>query len=327
MSAHRSFVRFFRFAGSRIRKLRFKPRLRAEAEALEAHSLLTSVYATIVNNTGYPLIFDDPDTQAAINSYNGAFTNNGLLENDPPAEIPNGGQGSLLMDATLSGVKGDFYFFVGNTGVKADLFLDNPTIGSNTYNETFSPNNGYFQGSHSGGGGVTASVTYNLSSIGGNQGIWGNVTAGPATIFGPTESIPSSDGAMNMLLLPNGTVMIHGDGDSAGGVSPNWYILTPDSSGSYSGNNVQVTTSPGLTMAMGRRFFASQVLPNDSVFVYGGEYAFANMTGNTTSGSSVITGLSSTAQLEVGMQVTGPGIPAPSRSRARPQTAFQRSPA
>ncbi len=281
--------------------------MQARAEALEARCLLTSINATIINNTGFPLVFDAPDSLPTIENFSGSL---------PPATIPNGGQAHVNMDSFGAGVQGHFYFFVGNTGVKADIYMDNPLIGSDTFTASLSPDNGYFQATEVGSSGEPATPVYTLSSIGGNLGVWGNVTAGPTTPGGSAETIPSSDGAMNMLLLPNGDVMIHGDGDGGAAdgygpnsISPNWYLLTPDSSGSYSGNNVQLTSF--ATMEIGRRFFASQVLPNDSVFVYGGEYALANMTGNTILGSGIISGLSSTSQLEVGMQVTGFGIPGP----------------
>ena len=86
---------------------------------------------------------------------------------------------------------------------------------------------------------------------------------------------------MNMLLLPNGDVMIHGRamatiGGSGIGASPNWYLLQPDSTGSYAGQQVTTLTAMGT----GRRFFTSEVLPNGTVFAYGGEDT--NPGGNTT---------------------------------------------
>ncbi len=291
-----------------VRQPRF---VRLAVEDLEKRLVPTSVTSQVVNNSGFPLVFDSPDTQISINGYIAASgTNNGLQENDPPGVIPNGGSGTFFMSASGTGVEADFYFYLGNTGVKDDLFLDNPFVGSNTYHQTFLPDNGFFQSGISGGGGVDADVTYTVSSIGGNLGIWGNVSAGPTSPFSSAESIPSSDGAMNMLLLPNGNVMIHGAGNSSPrGSSPNWYLLQPDSSGAYSGTNAQITNLQ--PMSTGRRFFATDVLPNDTVFAFGGEYSGVTLNGNTTTGSAVVTGLSSTSQLVAGMLVTGTGIPAP----------------
>jgi hypothetical protein len=95
--------------------------------------------------------------------------------------------------------------------------------------------------------------------------------SGWTSVTPTNNSTFTGDGAMNMLLLPNGTVMIHGAGNSAPqGASTNWYLLQPDSTGSYTGATAQqITTLAAMTT--GRRFFATNVLPNDTVFAYGGE--------------------------------------------------------
>ncbi len=123
------------------------------------------------------------------------------------------------------------------------------------------------------------------------------------------STLPNGDGAQNMLLLPNGTVIAHGTGNSANGfASPNWYLLQPDSAGNYSTANATITALAPMTT--GRRYFASEVLPNDTVFVYGGEFTSITLTGSITAASPVVAGLSSTTQLAPGMQVIGAGIPA-----------------
>jgi streptogramin lyase len=74
-----------------------------------------------------------------------------------------------------------------------------------------------------------------------------------------------------MLLLPDGTVMMH-DNDNGFGSPMNrdrWYRLTPDASGSY----VNGTWSQLASMSTQRLAFASDVLPDGRVFVLGGEYS------------------------------------------------------
>src|SRR4051794_34579297 len=71
-------------------------------------------------------------------------------------------------------------------------------------------------------------------------------------------------GLGTMLLLTDGSVMAQ-----AQGTSKQWLKLTPDSSGSYStGSWVQLAP-----MGLARLYFASNVLPDGRVFVYGGEYS------------------------------------------------------
>ncbi|HZU38854.1 MAG TPA: kelch repeat-containing protein, partial [Gemmataceae bacterium] len=76
-----------------------------------------------------------------------------------------------------------------------------------------------------------------------------------------------------MLLLPNGSVMVNGEGPASqqknqSGASSSWYELTPDSTGSY----VNGTWTQLPSMNTPRRFFGSVVLPNGQVLIAGGEY-------------------------------------------------------
>jgi hypothetical protein len=80
---------------------------------------------------------------------------------------------------------------------------------------------------------------------------------------------PAPDSIGTMLLLPDGTVMA-----ASGDESRNWYRLTPDSSGSYV-NGTWSTLSP---MNDTRLYFASDVLPDDNVFIAGGEYGTGTAT-------------------------------------------------
>lgn len=74
-------------------------------------------------------------------------------------------------------------------------------------------------------------------------------------------------GIGTMMLLPNGTVMAQG-----AGVSNTWYSLKPDSTGSY----VNGTWTQLASMSLQRLYFASCVLPDNRVFVLGGEYSGAS---------------------------------------------------
>jgi hypothetical protein len=80
-----------------------------------------------------------------------------------------------------------------------------------------------------------------------------------------THPLPG-DRAQMMLLLSDGTLMVHGGGGAA---SSAWYKLTPDSNGSY----IQGTWSKLPPMHLARVYFASNVLPDGRVFVMGGEYS------------------------------------------------------
>jgi hypothetical protein len=75
-----------------------------------------------------------------------------------------------------------------------------------------------------------------------------------------------------MLLLPNGTVMASENDDY--GYYNNWYLLTPDNQGHYV-DGTWTTLNP---MNYTRLFFSSQVLPDNQVFVAGGEYGTGEST-------------------------------------------------
>jgi hypothetical protein len=89
---------------------------------------------------------------------------------------------------------------------------------------------------------------------------------------------PDPSGIQTLLLLPDGTVMANGGDDtSAGEASANqWYRLTPDNQGNYV-NGTWTTRAP---MSIQRQFYTSDVLQNDKVFVYGGEYSGPNLNQN-----------------------------------------------
>lgn len=93
-----------------------------------------------------------------------------------------------------------------------------------------------------------------------------------------TFNAPSGVKADTMLLLTDGTVLVHDANrpslsDNYGGA--NWYRLTPTSQGDYRGG----TWSTALPMAGQRKYFASGVLKDGRVFVVGGEYS--DVLGNT----------------------------------------------
>jgi autotransporter-associated beta strand protein len=88
----------------------------------------------------------------------------------------------------------------------------------------------------------------------------------PATWAALNNLVPGSSGAQSMMLLSDGTVMIHGGADNT---SSSWYRLTPDSSGSYINGTFSTLASSNLK----RLFFTSDMLPNGKVLVIGGEYS------------------------------------------------------
>jgi hypothetical protein len=149
-----------------------------------------------------------------------------------------------------------------------------------------------------------------------------------------------SGGAGVMILLTDGTVMVQN------GSSANWMQLTPDTTGSY----INGTWSSLAPMILDRLYFTAQVLPSGKVWVLGGEYSgpfldpnitpFAETydpvanswspaatypnevganhcgtrnvtsTAGETTGSKTLTGIYSTALMQVGWAVSGMGIPA-----------------
>jgi len=140
--------------------------------------------------------------------------------------------------------------------------------------------------------------------------------------------------AGSMLLLTDGSVMVHDGGQG-------WMRLTPDINGSYLNGS---WTSDISSMSIARLYFASQVLRDGRVWILGGEYSGPklqlddsalgeiydpvlniwspilsypsqygcppfNTTGNTSVGSTIITGIPSTANFQIGWAVTGSPIP------------------
>jgi autotransporter-associated beta strand protein len=96
------------------------------------------------------------------------------------------------------------------------------------------------------------------------------------------QLVPGNDSAENALLLSDGSIMVHGGGDSA---SAAWYRLTPDATGSY----VNGTWSNLASMNTARLFAPSVVLRDGRVFVMGGEYTLVNgVTKNTIVNSGEI---------------------------------------
>jgi hypothetical protein len=84
--------------------------------------------------------------------------------------------------------------------------------------------------------------------------------------------LPASVGSFTpelMLLLTDGSVLIHDAGDGTGGA--NWIRLTPDSRGNYPTG----TWSSPVAMANTRQYFSSAVLRDGRVYVMGGEYCNA----------------------------------------------------
>jgi Galactose oxidase, central domain len=86
-----------------------------------------------------------------------------------------------------------------------------------------------------------------------------------------TFTAPSGISADSMLLLTDGSVLVHNaDGSAGQGLGgKDWYRLTPDDSGDYRNG----TWSGALNMTTERQFFASGVLADGRVFAVGGEYA------------------------------------------------------
>jgi hypothetical protein len=87
-----------------------------------------------------------------------------------------------------------------------------------------------------------------------------------------TFTAPSGVSAGTMLLLTDGTVLVHDANrpslsNTFGG--KNWYRLTPNANGDYRTG----TWSSALPMAGQRKYFASGVLKDGRVYVVGGEYS------------------------------------------------------
>ncbi|HEV3190587.1 MAG TPA: kelch repeat-containing protein, partial [Polyangiaceae bacterium] len=128
---------------------------------------------------------------------------------------------------------------------------------------TYLPTAGYL-GSDS----LSLSATDAATSQSASTSVSLNVVPLPSTTWTPmTNSLPNGDSGQLALLLPNGKLFVHeGNG---GDNSSTWYLVTPDSTGSY----VKGTWTQAASMNVGRLFFGSTVLPNGKVFVVGGEYS------------------------------------------------------
>ncbi len=104
------------------------------------------------------------------------------------------------------------------------------------------------------------------------SGVW-------ATITPPTGFNPGS-----MLLLTNGSVMIHADN------SDQWELLTPDASGSYvNGSWSALPNSPCIGASpctpYAPQYYGSAVLSDGRVVIQGGEYNGSGTTAETTDGA------------------------------------------
>jgi hypothetical protein len=75
-----------------------------------------------------------------------------------------------------------------------------------------------------------------------------------------------SNGPATALLMTDGTVLVQDY------CTPNWYRLTPDSTGSY--QNGKWSTVAAMPSSYGPLYFASAVLPDGKLIVNGGEYNF-----------------------------------------------------
>ena len=73
-----------------------------------------------------------------------------------------------------------------------------------------------------------------------------------------------------MVLLTNGSVLVHGGSGSA---SSSYYELTPNLSGSFSNSYINGTWSDAGSSSVGRLFDGTVVLPSGEVMVVGGEYS------------------------------------------------------
>ncbi len=164
-----------------------------------------------------------------------------------------------------------------------------------------------------------------------------SATAAGAAGWTPLTHRPSVDSIQLMILMTDGSIMMHTFDDIQ-----TWVKLTPDAKGSYV-NGTWVTLGKMITP---RLYFASQVLQNGNLWVMGGEYtgpfqdanwgsqaeiynplknswteaaSYPPQTGcgdvdvtssvNLTAGSASVDGIYSTFRMLPGWTVTGPGIP------------------
>lgn len=93
-----------------------------------------------------------------------------------------------------------------------------------------------------------------------------------AQLWQPAPTFPGQ-GAGTAILRTNGTVMVEevtGPASQGGTPTGNWYVLIPDSFGSYgSGSWDQILSLPSDYAPL---YFASAVLPDGRIIVEGGEY-------------------------------------------------------
>jgi hypothetical protein len=82
------------------------------------------------------------------------------------------------------------------------------------------------------------------------------------------NSAPWANGPGSQILMTDGTVLVQ---DSC---TPNWFRLTPDSTGNY--QNGTWTEIAGMPSNYGPLYFASAVLADGKLIVNGGEYNFCN---------------------------------------------------
>ncbi|HLJ93272.1 MAG TPA: kelch repeat-containing protein, partial [Gemmataceae bacterium] len=102
----------------------------------------------------------------------------------------------------------------------------------------------------------------------------------PTGTWTTVANLVPADRAQMMLLLSDGSVMVHGLAVTA---SSAWYRLTPNSSGNYANG----TWSKLPSMNTGRLYFTSDVLPDGRVFVLGGEYSGTNSALNFTNSGEI----------------------------------------
>jgi hypothetical protein len=99
-----------------------------------------------------------------------------------------------------------------------------------------------------------------------------------------TNLIPNLSGSSAAMLLPNGNVLVQGGFDTQ---SPLWYLLKPGATTGYVGG---AWTSTGNSN-VGRLFYGSNVLNNDTVFMVGGEDSTQGGDTNTSEAYNVATGV------------------------------------
>ncbi|MCA1595457.1 MAG: hypothetical protein LC772_03405, partial [Chloroflexi bacterium] len=85
-------------------------------------------------------------------------------------------------------------------------------------------------------------------------------------------------GAGAALLLTDGTVIVHDEGSGTSQLGSDWKRLTPDASGSYT--NGTWSSAGSLQAGYGPHYFASAVLGDGRVVIFGGEYNLADNSGN-----------------------------------------------